>query len=60
MADVIYRKGSYDIVGCLYEVFNCLGNGLFYFSNNPNIERSKTKFVYSWSTLPENKNKIKY
>ena|SRR5690554_4339026 len=28
MTDVIYRKESYDIVGCLYEVFNCLGNGL--------------------------------
>lgn len=28
MADIIYRKESYDIVGCLYEVFNCLGNGL--------------------------------
>ena len=28
MTNIIYRKESYDIVGCLYEVFNGLGNGL--------------------------------
>lgn len=28
MTNIIYRQESYDIVGCLYEVFNCLGNGL--------------------------------
>ncbi|TXD68824.1 GxxExxY protein [Aequorivita lipolytica] len=28
MTDIIYRQESYDVVGCLYEVFNCLGSGL--------------------------------
>ena len=28
MTDIIYRQENYDIVGCLYEVFKCLGNGL--------------------------------
>ena len=28
MTNIIYRQESYDIVGCLYEVFNYLGNGL--------------------------------
>lgn len=28
MTNIIYRQESYEIVGCLYEVFNCLGNGL--------------------------------
>ena len=40
MTDVIYRKESYDIVDCLYKLFNCLRNGLFYFPNNPNAKRS--------------------
>ena len=28
MADIIYRQESYDIVGCLYEVYNFLGTSL--------------------------------
>jgi GxxExxY protein len=28
MANIIYRQESYDIVGCLYEVYNNLGTGL--------------------------------
>ncbi|MBT0608484.1 GxxExxY protein [Aequorivita echinoideorum] len=28
MSNIIYKQESYEIVGCLYEVFNNLGNGL--------------------------------
>lgn len=28
MTNIVYRQKIYDLVGCLYEVYNCLINGL--------------------------------